>query len=278
MSGLARTPVARRFERTNHRGEPVTMLEGPAFAVGALAGTAAGAALTRGMTATGGRTHAAAMIATAGAATFGVIDDLAESRTSGPDVSKGLRGHLGALRRGSLTTGGAKVLGISAAGIAAAALAVPRRPGQSAVVHWADVLSAGGVVAGAANLVNLLDLRPGRALKAVAVASAVGAAPGCGTASGAAGHRDLLAACVGAGAAVLPGDLGERSMLGDAGANAAGALLGVHVIATAPRSVRLAVLAAIAGATVASEKVSFTAVIARTPVLRELDGLGRRTS
>jgi hypothetical protein len=42
------------------------------------------------------------------------------------------------------------------------------------------------------------------------------------------------------------------------------------------RPTRLALLAGIAGLTAASEKVSFTKVIERTPALRWLDMLGRR--
>ena len=65
-------------------------------------------------------------------------------------------------------------------------------------------------------------------------------------------------------------------MLGDAGANALGALLGVAAAASLPRPARVALLAGIAGLTAASEKVSFTAVIERTPALKWLDMLGRR--
>ena len=65
-------------------------------------------------------------------------------------------------------------------------------------------------------------------------------------------------------------------MLGDAGANALGAFLGVAAGANLPRPARVALLAGIAGLTAASEKVSFTAVIERTPALRWLDMLGRR--
>ena len=43
-----------------------------------------------------------------------------------------------------------------------------------------------------------------------------------------------------------------------------------------PRPARLVLLAGIAGLTAASEKVSFTKVIARTPPLNWLDMLGRR--
>jgi hypothetical protein len=85
-----------------------------------------------------------------------------------------------------------------------------------------------------------------------------------------------VAAPLGAALALLPDDLGERAMLGDAGANALGAMLGVAAGASLSRPARLALLAGIAGLTAASEVVSFTAVIERTPALRWLDMLGRR--
>lgn len=65
-------------------------------------------------------------------------------------------------------------------------------------------------------------------------------------------------------------------MLGDGGANALGAVLGVAALAGTGRRGRLALLAAAVGLTLASERVSFSEVIARTPGLRELDGWGRR--
>jgi hypothetical protein len=75
---------------------------------------------------------------------------------------------------------------------------------------------------------------------------------------------------------MLPDDLGERAMLGDGGANALGAMLGAAAAVSLPRPARLALLAGIAGLTAASEKVSFTKVIASTPALHWLDMLGRR--
>ena len=74
---------------------------------------------------------------------------------------------------------------------------------------------------------------------------------------------------------LVPDDLGERAMLGDCGANALGAMLGAAA-AGLPRTARIALLAGITGLTAASEKVSFTKVIERTPALRRLDMLGRR--
>ena len=126
-----------------------------------------------------------------------------------------------------------------------------------------------GLVAGTANLVNLLDLRPGRAGKAGVLLAAT-------TLGGPAGG--LVAGPLGATLAVLPEDLGERVMLGDCGANALGvAARPAAGVDPRPRAAgRL--LAGIVGLTLASEKVSFTTVIEATPGLRELDRLGRRPS
>jgi UDP-GlcNAc:undecaprenyl-phosphate/decaprenyl-phosphate GlcNAc-1-phosphate transferase len=248
------------WSRTNHREEPVTLLEGPAVAAGAIAGVLAQAGL-RSVTGPGGpggwRRAMAVSAAGAGAAAFGAYDDLA-----GSGDRRGFRGHLGALRHGEVTTGTVKLGGIGLTGIASAVLA----GGPPA-----DVVINAGLVAGGANLLNLFDLRPGRAIK-VAVAS--GALVGAGASlagTGAAG----VAAPLGAALAMLPEDLRERAMLGDCGANALGAVLGAAA-AVLPRPARIALLTGITGLTVASEKVSFTKVIERTPALRRLDMLGRR--
>jgi hypothetical protein len=75
---------------------------------------------------------------------------------------------------------------------------------------------------------------------------------------------------------MLPGDLAERAMLGDAGANALGGMLGAAAAASLSRPARILLLAGIGGLTAASEVVSFTTVIERTAPLRWLDMLGRR--
>ena len=64
-------------------------------------------------------------------------------------------------------------------------------------------------------------------------------------------------------------------MLGDCGANASGALLGQAAVrAMSPRG-RLLALGAIAGLTLLSERVSFSAVIEGNPLLRRVDEWGR---
>ena len=258
-SVLKRRPPGgqKAWSRTNHRGEPVTLLEGPAVAAGAIAGALAHgvqAALAgpAGSPGSGAwRRTAAIALGGAGAAAFGAYDDLA-----GSGNRRGFRGHLGALRHGEVTTGAVKLGGIGVTGLAAAVLA-----GGSP----ADVVINAGLVAGGANLLNLFDLRPGRAIKVAAASGAL---------LGAAG-QESVAAPLGAALALLPEDLGERAMLGDAGANALGAMLGASA-AGLSQPARIVLLAGIAGLTAASEKVSFTKVIARTPALNWLDMLGRR--
>jgi UDP-GlcNAc:undecaprenyl-phosphate/decaprenyl-phosphate GlcNAc-1-phosphate transferase len=242
------------WTRTNHRGEPVTLLEGPAAASGA----ALAAALTPGLP---GRTRAALVTAAAGAGALGGYDDLA-----GSGGRRGFRGHLGALAHGEVTTGAVKIGGIGAAGLAASSLL-----GGGPL----DVAVNAGLIAGGANLLNLFDLRPGRAIKVAALAGGLIAAtgrPGGGRAPGV----TLAGIPLGAALALADEDLGERAMLGDAGANALGAMLGTAAAASLPRSGRVAVLAGIVALTAASEKISFTKVIQRTPPLHWLDMLGRR--
>lgn len=246
-----------RWTRTNHAGRPVTLLEGPAYVLGAAAGSFF----------SGSR---AGVMAVVGAGALGALDDLA-----GDASSRGLRGHLSALGRGQVTTGAGKVLGLAVTGVLAAALVGADRDPTAVRANRAaavDVLLGCSVVAGTANLVNLLDLRPGRALKATLLLGAAVSLTGS-TAAGASVASASVA--VGSAAAALRDDLAGASMLGDTGANAAGALLGVALVERWGRPGQLVALGVLTALTLASERVSFTAVIESTPVLRELDAWGR---
>ncbi|MEX2290850.1 MAG: hypothetical protein WD794_11065 [Mycobacteriales bacterium] len=234
MTLTARPPGgAQRWERVNHRGRPLSLLSGPAL----VAALAASTDLPR----------AAAVVAAVGAGAVGGYDDATGSRCP---QDRGLRGHAAALRAGRLTGGAVKVVGISAVGLLATRLLGRTRP--------VDLLLGGAVVAGSANLVNLLDLRPGRALKAGGVAALLLGQPGPAAAT----------------AALLTDDLHERAMLGDAGANALGAVLGLALLQRHPER-RRAALAVLVGLTAASEIVSFSRVIDAVAPLRWVDRAGR---
>ncbi|MWA10183.1 hypothetical protein [Streptomyces sp. BA2] len=219
-----------RWQRKNYAGRAVELYAGPAAALGAAAGVVALPA----------RTRAAAALAVLAAGACGAYDDVAGDG----DPRRGFRAHLGALRGGEVTSGAAKLFGICAAGLAAGAL-LKERP--------VDKLLAGVVIAGTAHFVNLVDVRPGRAAGAVVVLGAPGLLR-----EGAAGV--LTAASVGAAAAVLPEDIGEQAMIGDAGAHALGAALGAAVVAGNGRAGLIVHAAGLVAAAVYGEKVSAGAV------------------
>lgn len=254
-----------RWSRVNHAGRSVTLLEGPAHVAGLVGG---------GLLAGPGP-----VVAALGGGVFGAVDDLA-----GDAGAKGLTGHLRAAARGQVTTGVVKIGGLAVTGLVSAALAESARPAASGgevgafpaqrtggLTRLGRVLLGGAVVAGCANLLNLFDLRPGRALKVGMLLGAPVVLAGGPGATGA-------SAAVGASLGVLAPDLRGEAMLGDTGANALGAVLGAALIEGRGVPGRLALLAGIAAVTLTSEKVSFTALIQRTPWLRALDEWGRPTT
>lgn len=233
-----------RWERRNHVGDPVTLLAGPAVVAGLAVGTIVADTLPLSR-----RAALASLLAGVGA--VGTYDDL-----YGAAGIKGIRGHLRALGDGEVTSGTVKFAFIPAAGISCAALLGRGR---------STLLLDGALVATTANLVNLLDLRPGRALKVViATCAAALASPG----------GQLAAPALGAGVAALPADLAGNAMLGDCGANALGAAVGCVVVSAVPAPWRVLALAGGCGLTLASERVSFTEVIEHHPVLSRIDAWG----
>jgi UDP-N-acetylmuramyl pentapeptide phosphotransferase/UDP-N-acetylglucosamine-1-phosphate transferase len=201
------------------------------------------------------------LLAVLGFGVLGLLDDLAGPGDPTRGQARGFKGHVGAAVRGHVSTGMVKLLG----GVAVAAVVVPI--GKSGVDAFArDAL----LVALAANLGNLLDRRPGRALK-VGLLCALPLVVFAVTPvllSGA-------AAVAGAGVALLVFDVREKLMLGDGGANPFGGALGLAVVLAFSPDVRLIVLLVLVGLNAISEVVSFSAVIDRVPPLRFLDHLGR---
>jgi UDP-N-acetylmuramyl pentapeptide phosphotransferase/UDP-N-acetylglucosamine-1-phosphate transferase len=199
----------------------------------------------------------AAVLAGLAFALLGLLDDLIQDRGS-----RGFRGHLLALARGRLTGGGAKLLGGALVALVVAPLAVGlERP-------WYLMLVGAVVIASSANLANLLDLRPGRCTKVFLPLWVIGCLldPTAGAWS---------AGLAGAAAGTFPLDLGERGMLGDAGANALGAVVGVLLV-TGPAWLLWVLAVVLLALQTASERVSFSRVIDGNRWLRAVDRLGRQ--
>jgi len=163
---------------------------------------------------------------------------LADDLWSGPE--RGFRAHAGA----GATTGMLKLVAIPLWGL----------------VRTRSV--SGAILVGlSANVLNQLDTRPGRALKGFAAGSlALGGAP----------RRAVVIAVL-----LAPYDLREMAMLGDAGANALGALLGLKSVSRLTGRRRWSAICALAALTALGERRSLGRLIETTPVLRGLDALGR---
>jgi UDP-GlcNAc:undecaprenyl-phosphate/decaprenyl-phosphate GlcNAc-1-phosphate transferase len=195
-----------------------------------------------------------------GIAFLGFLDD-ALGQGEAAATPRGWRGHWGALREGRLSTGAIKAIGA----VALAAYVVSGQ-GLETWRYVADVV----LLVLATNLFNLLDLRPGRAEKALALLGA-----GLCLLAWTLAPIELLGIFAGP---VLVGawlTLGERAMLGDTGSNLIGAVAGVWLLTVLGGDARLIALLVVVLLTVYGELRSISAAIERVPPLRWLDSLGR---
>ena len=174
---------------------------------------------------------------------------------------RGWRGHGAAALRGEWSTGALK--GAGSLGLALFAVSFLQRSDA----RW---LLAAAVVVLATNLFNLLDLRPGRAIKAFVLL-------GAGLLIGSGDPRPLWAVGLFAAPALVAGsyDVRERAMLGDTGASLVGALAGLWLVLTLSSAGQIIALALLLAITIYSEFRSLSALIERTPWLRGLDSWGR---
>jgi UDP-GlcNAc:undecaprenyl-phosphate/decaprenyl-phosphate GlcNAc-1-phosphate transferase len=195
-----------------------------------------------------------------GIAFLGFLDD-ALGQGEAATTPRGWRGHWAALRRGSLSTGAIKAIGA----LALAAYVVSGR----GLEDWRYIADVALLIL-TTNLGNLLDLRPGRAEKGLALLGA-GLCLGAWTWE----PLELLGIFVGP---VIVGSwltLGERAMLGDTGSNLIGAVAGVWLLTVLGADARLVALAAVLALTIYGELRSISKTIDSVPPLRWLDSLGR---
>lgn len=253
LRGLATTFGKPVLDRENLRGRHLPTAVGLCLVVAVIAVEGARSVVDPGTT--GARLLV--LLAVVAFGFLGFLDDLI-----GDGGDRGLKGHVRAALRGRLTTGFVKLAGGAAIGLAIAAASY-----QGGV---ARTLVDGALIALAANIANLFDRAPGRTLKwallVYAPLAIVAGADAPGTA---------VAPVAGAAAALLHGDLRERFMLGDTGANALGAGLGTAAVLMLGPGARTIVAAALLALTLLSEVVSFSRIIQAVPPLRLLDRAGR---
>jgi len=192
---------------------------------------------------------------------LGLVDDAFGAAAPGRAPARGWRGHAAAALRGELSTGMLKAAG--SVGLALFAMSYLKLSDA----RW---LLAAAVLVLATNVFNLLDLRPGRSIKAFVLL-------GAGLALDAGSARTFWSLGLFCGPALVAGalDLRERGMLGDSGASLVGALAGLWLVLTLSGSGQLVALGLLAAVTVYGELRSISSLIERTPGLRQLDSWGR---
>lgn len=187
---------------------------------------------------------------------LGFLDDMLGQRDT-----LGFKGHFGALFKGKLTTGGLKALG---GGMIALFVAFYSSHG------WGNILLNTLILALFTNMLNLLDLRPGRAVKGFFIFLIL-------LLLALKGNTDwfLVAPVLGVVLVYFPYDLKARTMMGDAGSNVLGFLLGYIAIMGLSLYARLAVLAILIAVHIYTERYSLSQTIESNRILRSIDQLGR---
>lgn len=185
----------------------------------------------------------------------GIIDDSLGNRGV-----TGLMGHFKALFKGSLTTGAFKALLGGFVGLTLAVTLSKSIP---------NIIVATLVVALSTNMMNLFDLRPGRAIKAYVILAIIIFL------ASAKFNREVMMLIVPAVLAYFYFDLRALTMMGDAGSNVLGVSIGVFIVSSFDLPVQLVSLVLLVAIHVLTEKFSLTKIIENNKFLNYVDRLGR---
>ena len=185
----------------------------------------------------------------------GILDDIIGNR----DVS-GLKGHFKSLLNGKLTTGGFKALFGGFIGLVIS-IAISK--------NIYDIVINTLIIALSTNLMNLLDLRPGRAIKGYLLISIVLLFT-LGEYT-----RNLFLLIFPNVIAYFNQDLKAKAMMGDTGSNVLGISIGILFVMGYPLKVRLIWLAFLIFIHILTEKYSLTKIIENNKFLNFIDKLGR---
>ncbi len=194
-----------------------------------------------------------------GLALLGLLDDLVGDRSIG-----GFKGHFGEIVHGRLTTGGLKALGGGLLSFFAAA--------PFSTSFFTQVINA-LVIALFVNTFNLLDVRPGRALKVFLILGLI-----VSVFSWHSTYWSIWGVFLGPAIVLLWVDLTERGMLGDIGSNILGGVVGFSCVASFDWSVNLFILVVLIVINVYSENNSISMLVERNFALRWFDELGRKVN
>jgi len=255
LRSVARQPLLRR---RNYRGEEVIGSAGLAIVGASLLGW-----LLLGWRGELRWQESALLMATAfWFSVLGLMDDIA-----GETQVKGWRGHFSTLlKERRLTMGMVKAIGGGVGALILSAWVM----GVLGQFRWERWLLGAIVIALSANALNLLDVRPSRALKGFWLLSLLGV--GVTRGDGWLAFVPLWASTL----AYAPDDFRRKAMLGDAGANPLGACFGIWVTLRWSLTAQVLLLLVLIAFHLYAERRSLTADIERVALLRWLDRWGVR--
>jgi UDP-N-acetylmuramyl pentapeptide phosphotransferase/UDP-N-acetylglucosamine-1-phosphate transferase len=192
-----------------------------------------------------------------GVAFFGQLDDLLGDRST-----RGFTGHFRQIKRGRVTTGVLKALGSGALSlyVAVAFSEIPLLLILNALILVLTV-----------NTFNLLDLRPGRALKVFLLVWLV-----LFVAARDSQVWSFLGLFLAPAMLLLRVDLEERAMLGDVGSNVLGAVIGFSLVLSLGTVGKLAALTVLVLMQLLTERYSISEAVEKIGPLKRLDEWGRR--
>lgn len=187
----------------------------------------------------------------------GIVDDLI-----GEKEVKGFKGHISSLMKMKLTTGGLKLI---MGGVAASFVSF------TISTKVIDLIVNVLLIALFTNLINLFDLRPGRAGKVFILLAIV-----LIFTAKMSKYNYIIISLLGIILIYLPYDLRAKSMMGDVGSNVLGMTLGVFCAGTHSIWIKTLYLFFLIIIHVISEYYSFTEIIDNNRLLCYIDKLGRQ--
>ncbi len=200
---------------------------------------------------------------------LGLIDDIWGNRET-----TGLKGHLNLLLHGRLTTGSIKaVFGLI---LVFCISALENNFSINSESHWLELIFTALLLALSANSFNLFDLRPGRSCKYFYLTFIITLILGATSLAVVSYETAFLTGLAGIVLVYYPFDVRAKTMMGDAGSNALGLVLGLTIIWTCEMKVQIIYLIYLLILHLIAEKFSLSEIIAKVPFFDFLDKLGRR--
>ena len=186
----------------------------------------------------------------------GLLDDLI-----GDKKVKGLKGHIKSFFKGTLTTGAIKA-GIGFFVSLYISILISKDV-------W-EVLVNTFVIALFTNLINLFDLRPGRAIKVFITISLIFIFTNIDK-----NYNYIIYSLYGLILPYMSLDFKAKAMMGDVGSNIIGLTLGIICAVTYSFMGKIIILILLIGIHILAEKISFSKIIDKNPILKYIDSIGR---